>query len=102
MELAHVVAARRLQEAGALGDPEEVYVSVADRVGMMASEAVRGLAATGSDAETAAEESSSFLGKYLDMLPTAEDAIDYYMSKSTRLPNPLRVGAVFLVRTTYY
>ena len=60
-----MVAARRLQEAGALGDPEEVYVSVAERVGMLASEAVRGLAATGNDAETAAEESSSFLGKYL-------------------------------------
>ena len=28
LEVAHVAAARRLQEAGALGDPEEVYMPV--------------------------------------------------------------------------
>jgi hypothetical protein len=88
LELAHVVSARRLQEAGALGDPEEQYVSVQDRLEMMLSEAMRHISAAGGDAETAAVDTPSSLGKYLDVLPTAEDAIDYFMSKSTpKRPN---------------
>lgn len=82
LELAHVVAARRLQEGGALGDTQDLYVPVRDRVAMMARDVMRDIAAAGGDAETAAVDARSSLGKYLDLLPTAEDAIDYFMSKS--------------------
>lgn len=82
LELAHVVAARRLQEAGALGDPEEDYVPMSERREMITREVMRGIVAADGDAETAAVESRS-LGRYLDVLPTAEDCVDYFMSTST-------------------
>lgn len=77
-----MVAARRLQEAGALGDPEEVYTPSSTRLELISREVMRGINASGGDAETASVDARGSLGRYLDVLPTAEDAIDYFMSTS--------------------
>jgi hypothetical protein len=81
LELAHVVAARRLQEAGALGG-DNVYVPAQERLNLMLREAMKNISAAGGDAETAAAEARASLGRFLDELPTAEDAIDFFMSTS--------------------
>lgn len=79
LELAHVVVSRRLQEAGALGSD---YVPGADRNNMILREAQRGFTDAGGDAQAAAEDAERSLGRYLDRLPTAQEAIDYHLSTS--------------------
>lgn len=79
LELANVVVSRRLQEAGALGAD---YVAAEQRNEMIVREALRQFAAARGDAQAAAEEAPRSLGRFLDRLPTAQEAVDYHLSTS--------------------
>lgn len=87
LELAHVVVSRRLQEAGALGSN---YVGAEERNSLIVREVQRAFAASDGDAQAAAEEARP-LGRYLDRLPTAKEAVDYHLSTSA--PLDLRTSA---------
>eukprot|EP00892_Ulva_mutabilis_P004909 jgi/Ulvmu1/2790/UM140_0020.1 len=81
LEVAHVVVSRRLQEAGALGTD---YVAAEERNRLIVREVQRAFADAG-DAQTAAEDAPKSLGRYLDRLPTAQEAIDYHLATSDHM-----------------
>ena len=83
------MVSRRLQDAGALGSD---YVPAAERTDLIVREAQRRFSDAGGDAQAAAEEADRSLGRYLDRLPTAQEAVDYHLSTSAPpYPHPFLV-----------
>jgi hypothetical protein len=83
LELAHIVSARRLQEAGRLAD-DLAAPSTAQRTARIMAEVARSIKEHDGDARAAADSAErSGVGRYLDEMPSAEAAINYHMSKST-------------------
>jgi hypothetical protein len=93
------VCARRLQEAGELG---QEYVPAKKRIAMIMRQVSEDLlAAEDGDLQGAAEAARRQLGRFLDQLPSAEDAVDHFMSASVCLPACLQASVAASAATPW-
>jgi hypothetical protein len=90
LELAHVVCARRLQEAGQLGS--HFQPSVRDK--QILRSAVTALRGVDYDIEAALEAAEATgrgrpgVARYLDQLPSAEVAMDHFLARGAAAIRP--------------